>query len=683
MAWGVGRGDWESGAGGWGLGRGERRLDAILIRETCMMLPRREVLSLGIRSAALFGILRYVPACRPRDGSSDGYSEDFTQLRDRYFLRVLELNPVTATYLGGDGYDPSLADINGRLRDFSPEAIRAELAFLREIQQEMAGLAPADEASSERVDRSLMSSQVAFLLRQYGDRRYHERAVDTYVAEPFRGVDWQIQQMTPAGDDLGSEAEWNLVARRAAGVPAYLATARANLEAGIAAGNVPDWRMVQRDGIEGSVANARYFRETLPGEAAAHLGQRSFAGSAVTAVREAGEAAASAFESFAGFLGGAYDGADRTDHYAAGEEEYGWRVRNCLKVDRTPAELWDYGAQQVALYEEKVFSVAVQVAAAAGLELPFDTDAGRRSSMRQVLSHLGQDSPSDDDELLQWYVDTGKRAVDYGRRRELFDIPAEYRLDVVPTPPVLRSAIDAAYYPAPPFKSTGVGRFYLSPTGNDPAALAQNNRASVATTAVHEGFPGHDWHYKYMGQHADEIANIRWLTPGAVEDSSSMWSDSMAAEGWGLYAEELMADGGQGEPFGFYQPAEYLYMLQAQLMRAVRVRVDVGIHTGRMTFDEAVDYFASHVEFVPDAAARRDTDPVANAAFETANRAIYRYSKWPTQAITYNLGKNEIVALRDAERAGAGEAFDERQFHERLMRQGTVPVGHLRATGRI
>lgn len=643
-----------------------------------MLLPRREVLSLGVRSAAMLGILRYVSACRTPDAEPVSYSDDFAQVRDRYFLRVLELNPVTATYLGGDGYDPSLAEINGKLRDFSPAAIAAELEFFREIEQAMAGLSPTTEASPEWVDRSVMSAQLGFLIRLYGDRRYHERAVDTYVSEPFRGVDWQIQQMTPDGAGLGTEAEWRLVARRVNAVPAYLATARVNLEAGIAAGNVPDRRMVERDGIGGSRANASYFRETLAGEAEQHLGQRAFAEAGLTSIREAGAAAAAAFESFAEFLSGAY-GADAADHYAAGEDEYGWRVRNCLAVERTPAELWDYGAQQVALYEDKIFAVAAQVADAAGLTLAFDTDAEKRASMRQVLSHLGQDSPRNDDELLQWYVDTGKRAVEYGREKALFDVPADYQLDVVATPPVLRSAIEAAYYPAPPFKKTGVGRFYLSPTGNDPAALAQNNRASVATTAVHEGFPGHDWHYKYMTQHADDIANIRWLTPGAVEDSSSMWQDSMAAEGWGLYAEELMAEN-HGEPFGFYAPAEYLYMLQAQLMRAVRVRVDVGVHTGRMTFEEAVDYFASHVEFVPDASARRGSDPAANAAYETADRAIYRYSKWPTQAITYNLGKNEIVELREAERKKAGAGFDARAFHERLMRQGTIPAGYLRGT---
>jgi len=116
-------------------------------------------------------------------------------------------------------------------------------------------------------------------------------------------------------------------------------------------------------------------------------------------------------------------------------------------------------------------------------------------------------------------------------------------------------------------------------------------RRSISTTAVHEGFPGHDWHYKYMTAHAADISPVRWLTPGAVEDSFSMWEDSMASEGWALYAEELMAEPSAGAPHGFYDAGEHLYELQAQLLRAVRVRVDVGLHTRRMSFDEAVDYY--------------------------------------------------------------------------------------------
>jgi uncharacterized protein (DUF885 family) len=151
-----------------------------------------------------------------------------------------------------------------------------------------------------------------------------------------------------------------------------------------------------------------------------------------------------------------------------------------------------------------------------------------------------------------------------------------------------------------------------------------------------------------------------------------MWMDSMAF-GAGFAGERWRAGGGIA---GF--TAERLYQLRGQLMRAVRVRVDIGIHTGRMTFDEAVDYFAEHVEFAPGARARMGRDPQARAIIEGASRAIYRYSKWPTQAITYNLGKQAIIDLREAVRAKQGEAFDARRFHERFMAMGTIPTGYFR-----
>src|SRR5439155_9246742 len=134
-----------------------------------------------------------------------------------------------------------------------------------------------------------------------------------------------------------------------------------------------------------------------------------------------------------------------------------------------------------------------------------------------------------------------------------------------------------------------------------------------------------------------------------------------------------------GRPHGFYDAAEHLYELQGQLLRAVRVVVDVGIHTGRMSYDEAVDYFNANVDFVPGARARaRAGDAAARAVFERAEKAIYRYSKWPTQAITYNLGKAAIIELREAYRRARGPGFEAKEFHERYMRLGPVPPPLMR-----
>ena len=183
----------------------------------------------------------------------------------------------------------------------------------------------------------------------------------------------------------------------------------------------------------------------------------------------------------------------------------------------------------------------------------------------------------------------------------MFALPANYRLEIVATPPVLESTIEAAYYPAPPFKASGIGRFYLTASHGDVGVLKENNVHSVADLCAHEGFPGHDWHYQFMRSRSRSISGVRWLTPGEVEGSSSMWADSMATEGWALYAEQLMGEPRAGSPGGFYTPEERIYQLKGQLLRAARVRIDTGLHTERMTFDEAVGYLTANVDLLPGA----------------------------------------------------------------------------------
>jgi len=647
---------------------------------------RRIFLQRASATAVSFGILRNVQGCAPRQAPGPPQPAilpgTFIELRDRYFVYHLERNPVTSTYLGGDGYSPALADSNSRLRDYGPASLDAELGFYRSLRASIQQIPAASLTPRDRADQQLMTAQLDFLIHQGQDLRYYQRAVDTYVAEPFRGIDWQIQQMQDMQDMqaglLGTEAEWQQVVARTRTIPAYLEVAKANLLLGKQNGIIPDKRMVQRDGINGSNANADYFRNTLSKTAQQFIGSRPFATAMLREIGGAGIAAAEAWQQFSGWLGQTYDVNEAVDRYASGEPEYEWRVHNALRDPRTAGELYEYGAAQVELYTGKIVDVAREFSASARLNLPFGSVADNYASVKRVMDFLSRDAPKDDAQLLKWYKDAGTRAVAYGREHNLFDIPQTYRLDVVPTPPVLQSTIDAAYYPAPPFKKAGVGRFYLTLTGNDPNALKLNNFASVADTAVHEGFPGHDWHFKYMTEHANEISNIRWLTPGAVEDSSAMWSDSMATEGWGLYAEELMSEPVPDHKYGFYSPGEYLYELQGQLLRAVRIRVDVGLHTKRMSFDEAIDYFTEHVQFTPGARVRAAVDPAAKAVYDSAFRAIYRYSKWPTQAITYNLGKNAIIELREACKARSGASFSAKRFHERFMGQGQIPVGYIR-----
>src|SRR5262249_27735459 len=203
--------------------------------------------------------------------------------------------------------------------------------------------------------------------------------------------------------------------------------------------------------------------------------------------------------------------------------------------------------------------------------------------------------------------------------------------------------------------------------------------AAMADLAAHEGFPGHDWHYKVMTQYRDEISPVRWLTPGAVEDSSSMWQDSMAAEGWALYAESLLAEPAPGAPQGFYTPGEHLYQLRGQLLRDLRVRIDTGIHTNRLSFEDAVTLYSEVVDFLPgscrDATALKAEAKTASCS--SARAALRRYARWPTQAITYRLGKEQILQLRRRARQMLGSRYSAQRFHLEFMKQGTIPAGYF------
>jgi uncharacterized protein (DUF885 family) len=159
-----------------------------------------------------------------------------------------------------------------------------------------------------------------------------------------------------------------------------------------------------------------------------------------------------------------------------------------------------------------------------------------------------------------------------------------------------------------------------------------------------------------------------------------MWEDAMAAEGWALYAEALIAESQAGAPEGFYTPEERLYQLRAKLQRELRVRIDTGLHTGRMKWNEAVDLYSETLDFLsgPCGEGASDQSSDKKASCEAAEKQIFRYAKWPTQAVTYALGKAEIISLRAEAIRLEGNRFSPKEFHLLLMTQGTIPAGYFR-----
>jgi uncharacterized protein (DUF885 family) len=648
------------------------------------------LLVLGVAAVAASA---HPPSAQPlpaRHATAAAADTRFAAVEHDYVTYVLRQFPVVATYLGGAAFDPQLANVDGTLRDYAPAALQQEDARLAEFRARFAALAPASLSARRRIDRSVALAQIAFVLHLHQLRRHQQRALDSYVDEPFRGVDWQIQGMTATGTETyGTDEEWQAVIARVRAVPGYLATAQRQLAAGVAAHNTPDWRVLREYGLQSTAANADYFSKGLQQIAAAAIASAR-RDALLRDLQAAGNEAAAAYSHLRDFVADTFferaEGDDETpelksayraDHFAFGETEYDWALHNNLRVADTAAGLFAASWPVVEGTRAQMMTLARQIAASH----KWAAGADGAATVREVFAQVSQNAPRTDAEMLDGYRRTGQRLVAYARTTGLFDVPADYRLEVTETPPPLRASIEgAAYYPAPPFKKTGVGRFYVTPTGDDAALLRQeHNFAAMPVLAAHEGFPGHDWHYKVMTEYRAQISPVRWLTPGAVEDSSSMWQDSMAAEGWALYAEALIAEPQPGAPTGFYTPEERLYQLRAKLYRDLRVRIDTGIHTGRMSFEDAVSLFSQVVDFLPGscqeaAAAKSDAK---QASCKGARAAVTRYARWPTQAITYRLGKDQILQLRKRAQQSLGARFSAKRFHLEFMKQGTIPAGYF------
>ena len=567
----------------------------------------------------------------------------------RYVVESLRRNPTTNTYLGGAGLDTALTGVDGTLRDYSPAALADEDRWLAVTARELGSVSSDGLTDAVLIDRDVAIAQIRFLLRQHQTRHYQERAVDTYVGESFRAIDWQLQGLTPTGTGTyGTGDEWALVTARVKAIPAFLVVARTQLEAGVTSGRVADRRMLERDGLNTSEANATFFADTLPALASERIAAGPSRDRTLGDLRAAGKDAAAAYRAFREFIASTFfelgtktvKAAYADDRFAMGAQEYDWALQNNFHLDTKAADLFSESLPVIERTQNAMVALARQIAEARHWTVPADGPA----AVRAVFDQLSSDYPKSDAEMVGWYRDAAFRLVDFARKTGLFDVPADYTLEVVETPPPLQSSIDgASYYPAPPFKGTGVGRFYVTPTHNDRAALKSNNRAALPDLSAHEGFPGHDWYYKVLTRGREAVSPVRWLTPGAVEDSSSMWEDSLPAEGWGLYAEALMSEPQPGAPNGFYSSEERLYQLQGELYRDLRVRLDTGLHTGRIGYDNAVTAYSEVVDFLPGAcdAQGRSSSDAKRASCDAAERAIFRYSKWPTQAITYRLGKDQ------------------------------------------
>lgn len=174
---------------------------------------------------------------------------------------------------------------------------------------------------------------------------------------------------------------------------------------------------------------------------------------------------------------------------------------------------------------------------------------------------------------------------------------------------------------------------------------AQTPKFAMATLAYHEAIPGHHFQIA-IAQELDHLPFFRRILPFTAY-----------SEGWALYAERLAWE------LGFESdPLDNLGRLRDEMLRAVRLVVDTGIHAERWTREQAIAYMLDNTGM-------SETDVVAE---------IERYFVAPGQALAYKAGMLEILALREKARAALGQRFDLKQFHNEVLTHGGLPLTVLR-----
>jgi uncharacterized protein (DUF885 family) len=544
------------------------------------------------------------PLPRPAPAASPGRLDDaFYDLVETRFVRLIRDNPVLGTALG-------LHQDDDLLGDGSREAVLAELAADREHLAEVEAIDPEALSAEARFERELELHNVRRAIFDVDVLRLWERrsfALDIVGDSLF---------LLFARDHAPLTERLDAIAGRLEAIATYLEESKTRA-------TVPQVRLWQRIEIETAGELPAFFEELVA------AGVDVLPASEQRRLERASEAAKIAVELYAAWLESTLP--DGTDDWAIGRETHdamvGLRAFDGLDSDAILALGWE------RLKQERI------ARAAAAKEIDPDADEAT------VIDRVKSDQPADFDAALDAYRDAMHRARRHLVERDLVTVPDDERIDVVPTPEYLRNVVPfAAYFEPAAFDKDPKGIYIVTPSvGGDPNAMREHNFASISNTSIHEAYPGHHLQLDT----ARRKGSLTRLLADAPEFT----------EGWGMYSELMMREHGFDDG-----PAFRVIMHTDAIWRACRIILDIRLHRGEISVEEATDFLVEQTNF---------ERPNARAE-------VQWYTYRPTYPLSYLLGRTLLLGLRADEQARLGEAFSLKGFHDTLMRNGSLPISFHR-----
>ena len=333
-----------------------------------------------------------------------------------------------------------------------------------------------------------------------------------------------------------------------------------------------------------------------------------------------------AYRKFADFLRTDYDPKGRSvlaiESLADGKRRYIEAVKTMTTVNVPPAEVHEIGLKEVA----RITAEMTRLAQSQGYK--------DLASFREAVNNDPKWKPTSEQQILDDY----KKYIHQMEPKlpELFGLLPKSPVTVEPIPDFAKAA--ATHYVQGTPDGKRPGRVVVAVSNPTKRTLIDDE-----AVAYHEGVPGHHLQIS-IAQTLEGLPKFR------LHGFFTAY-----AEGWALYSEVL------GKEIGFYQdPVSDYGRLNSEMLRAVRLVVDTGIHNKNWSRQQVIDYM--HANDINDALAQTETD---------------RYIAWPGQALAYKMGQLTILKLRDEAKTQLGKKFDLKAFHDEILNGGSMPLDLL------
>lgn len=532
---------------------------------------------------------------------------------------TMRTSPEFASILGDKRFNDQVSDV-------SEAAVKADLEQTRKFLKRFEAIDTTGFGEQERLNRDLMVRDLR----------------EGIAAAKFNGWQMPVNQMSgihlgaaqlPSALPFQTAKDYDDYITRLGKLPKMLDDTIKNMRKGMAAKLMPPKFLLEK--VAGQAANiANTPAEKSPFAVPLEKFADGISDADKTRIRTATLAAINqsvipAYKRFEAFVRDEYAPKGRTDvgvwALPDGRARYAFRVRQQTTSDFTPEQIHEIGLREVARIEADM----LQIAKSKG----FNDLKSFNASIEQNPD-LKFKSPQD-------IIDKYKHFIDqmYARLPQLFGRLPKAKLEVVPVQAFREKEAAGASYETGSPDGSRPGRVYV----NTYEATSRKT-LSAESTGYHEGVPGHHMQLSIQ-QELTDLPKFR-----------QQGGYTAFAEGWALYSERL------GKEVGFYQdPYSDYGRLNDEMLRAIRLVVDTGLHDKKWTRDQVVQFFRDH-SAIDEVEIQAETD---------------RYIVWPGQALAYKIGQLKILELRERAQKALGAKFDIRAFHDEVLGAGALPLQTL------